>query len=304
VFIQDEWRPVAGVTVNIGGRVDDVRAAINQTRFSQRASLVWQPQAEATFHIGYARYFVPAPVDGLAEQPRDLVATSGRLQTATGHAVQSETDDYYDAGLQYAAGPLTADIDAYWRRARNLIDEGIFGAAAQTASFNYVQGRARGVELSLTYNAGRMSGWANAAIARTRGRGIASNQYYFTAGQLSFLADHWISITDAQTLTLSGGMSYRFGAVRLSADMLYGSGLRRTLPGSAVNGTHMPGYVQADVSAVWRVATFGQLPLDLRADVLNVFDRRYALADSSALGASQPQWGPRRGVFIGVEQSF
>ena len=304
MFLQDEWRPVSGVTVNIGGRVDHVKAAVDQTRFSPRASLVWQPQPETTFHIGYARYFVPAPIDGVTEKPGDLASTTGRLPTAAGNAVLPETDDYYDAGFQYAAGPLTAGIDAYWRRATNLIDEGIFGAAAQTASFNYAEGHVRGVELSLTYNAGRLSGWANAAIAEARGRGIASNQYYFTSSQLSYVADHWISTANSQSMTLSGGMSYRIGVVRLSAEILYGSGLRRTLPGGAPNGLHTPDYIQTDFSAVWRVATFGKLPLDLRADVINAFDRRYALGDGSGLGASQPQWGPRRGAFVGIEQSF
>jgi outer membrane receptor protein involved in Fe transport len=304
LFIQDEWRPASGITVNIGGRVDHVKAAVNRTRFSPRASLVWQLQPETTFHIGYARYFVPAPVDGVTEKPGDLASTSGRLPTTAGNAVLPESDDYYDAGFQYAAGPLTAGIDAYWRRASNLVDEGIFGAAAQTASFNYAEGRVRGVELSLTYNAGRLSGWANAAIAGARGRGIASNQYYFTADQLSYVADHWIRTANSQTATLSAGMSYRLGVVRLSADMLYGSGLRRTLPGGRPNGAHMPDYLQADFSLVWRIATIGKLPLDLRADIINAFDRRYALGDGSGLGASQPQWGPRRGAFVGIEQSF
>jgi outer membrane cobalamin receptor len=304
LFVQDEWRPVFGVTVNIGGRVDHVKALTDRTRFSPRASLVWQPQPEATFHIGYARYFVPAPVDGVTEKPGDLALTSASLPTAAGNAVRPETDDYYDAGFQYAAGPLTAGIDAYWRRADNLIDEGIFGAAAQTASFNYAEGRVRGVELSLTYNAGRLSAWANIAVAEAQGRGIASNQYYFTLGQLSYAANHWIRAANSQTVTLSGGISYRLGVVRLSGDMLYGSGLRRTLVGGTPNGAHMPGYVQADFSAVWQVATFGKLPLDLRADIVNAFDRRYALGDGSALGASLPQWGTRRGAFLGVEQSF
>lgn len=304
LFIEDEWRPVSGVTVNLGGRVDHVKATTDSTRFSPRVSVVWQPGPETTVHVGYARYFIPAPFDGVTEKPGDLTSTTGKLPTVAGNAVLLETDDYFDVGIQHATGPLTAGIDAYLRRSSNLIDEGIFGAAAQAASFNYGQAKVRGVELSLTYNDGRLSGWANAAVAGSRGRGIASNQYYFTANQLAYLADHWISTANSQTVTLSGGISYRLGVVRLAADMLYGSGLRRTLLSGAPNGSHMPDYIQADFSAVWRVATIGKLPLDFRADLINAFDRRYALGDGSALGASQPQWGPRRGEFVGIEQAF
>lgn len=304
LFLQDEWRPGSGVTVNAGGRIDHVKAVTDRTRFSPRASLVWQPQPETTVHVGYARYFIPAPIESAAEKPGDLAATTGRSPTISGNRPLSEFDDYYDVGIQHDSGGLTAAIDAYWRKASNLIDESQFGAAGQSVSFNYRDARIRGMEFSVTYNAGRLSGWMNIAISEAKARGIASNQYYFTTGQLAYAADHGIRPATAQTSTMSGGLSYRFDGLRLSADMLYGSGQRRTAAGGTVNGEHLPGYVQVDLSAVWRVAQFRQRPLDLRIDIVNASDRRYALSDGTSLGASQPQWGPRRGAFVGFEQAF
>nr|WP_279587897.1 TonB-dependent receptor [Sphingomonas vulcanisoli] len=304
VFIEDEWRPGAGLTVNIGGRVDHIAAVDDLTRFSPRVSVVWQPQPETTMHAGYARYFIPAPIDGIAEQPGDLAGTTARLPTATGNQPLPEFDDYYDIGAQRNVDAFTLALDAYWRRATHLIDEGVFGVAGQSASFNYRKGRVRGIEISLTYNAGRLSGWANIALAEAKAQGIASNQYYFSPVQLAYADSRWIQTANSQSITMSGGLSYRVGTVRLSTDMLYGSGLPRSTSPLTLNDDHLPGYVQVNLSAVWRVAQIKRLPLDVRIDIINAFDRRYALSDGTALGASQPQWGPRRTALVGLEQSF
>jgi len=45
-------------------------------------------------------------------------------------------------------------------------------------------------------------------------------------------------------------------------------------------------------------------PLTLRLDVTNVFDNKYAIRDGSGVGVGAPQFGPRRGVFVGVTKAF
>lgn len=304
LFLQDEWRPSDFVTINIGARIDHVKAGSYITKLSPRASLVWAPKAGTTLHAGYARYFLPAPIEGASDKPTELAATSARPPTLSGDALKPEFDDYYDLGLEQSLGDFTFGIDAYWREAINLIDEGQFGAAYQAIAFNYDHGRIRGVELSATYTANRLSGWANVAIADARARGIGSNQYYFTAPQLAYAATHMIATSGDQRYTISGGVSYRWDKLRLSADLLAGSGFRRTLSGGTPNGDHMPGYVQLNVSAVFRLATIGERPLDVRFDVINAFDEKYQLRDGTGLAAGQVQWGPRRGVFVGIEQAF
>jgi hypothetical protein len=304
LFVQDEWRAGSGVTFNLGSRIDHVATTRDFTRFSPRANVVWQPQVETRVHLGYARYVVPAPVEGAAVSASALALTSGRKPSPGGNDPLPESDDYYDIGLQHDAGPLTVTADLYWRRARNLIDEGVLGAAGESVPFNFAQGRIRGAELGLTYNQARVSGWLNLAVAGAHARGIASNQDSFTPAQLAAASAAWIVPADTQAVTLSGGGSYRFDRLRLSADVLYGSGLRRTEPGGGANAAHLPGYVQVNASAVWRLATIHAHPLDLRFDLVNAFDRRYALSDGSAIGASQPRFGPRRGIYAGFEQAF
>jgi outer membrane receptor protein involved in Fe transport len=45
-------------------------------------------------------------------------------------------------------------------------------------------------------------------------------------------------------------------------------------------------------------------PLTLRADVINLFDKKYEIRDGTGVGVGAPQFGPRRGVFVGVTKAF
>jgi len=44
--------------------------------------------------------------------------------------------------------------------------------------------------------------------------------------------------------------------------------------------------------------------LTIRADVLNLFDNVYQIRSGSGVGVGAPQWGQRRGFFIGISKKF
>ena len=44
--------------------------------------------------------------------------------------------------------------------------------------------------------------------------------------------------------------------------------------------------------------------ITLRADIINLFDKVYEIRDGSGVGVGAPQYGPRRGVFVGVSKTF
>ena len=44
--------------------------------------------------------------------------------------------------------------------------------------------------------------------------------------------------------------------------------------------------------------------LTLRADVLNLFDNQYQLRSGTGVGVGAPQWGQRRGFFVGLTKDF
>jgi len=44
--------------------------------------------------------------------------------------------------------------------------------------------------------------------------------------------------------------------------------------------------------------------LTARVDVINAFDRVYEIRDGTGVGVGAPQFGPRRGFFIGLSKSI
>jgi outer membrane receptor protein involved in Fe transport len=45
-------------------------------------------------------------------------------------------------------------------------------------------------------------------------------------------------------------------------------------------------------------------PLTVRFDIVNLFDTIYQIRDGSGIGVFAPQYGPRRGFFIGISQKI
>jgi outer membrane receptor for ferrienterochelin and colicins len=95
---------------------------------------------------------------------------------------------------------------------------------------------------------------------------------------------------------------------RLSGDFLVGSGLRadETLPdGSTIpNGSHLPYYEQVNLSVNHDFGHEGIKGPSARFDVINAFDRIYQIRNGTGVGVGASQYGPRRGFFVGVAQTF
>ena len=83
--------------------------------------------------------------------------------------------------------------------------------------------------------------------------------------------------------------------------MIYGSGLRSGF----VNLDHVPSYTQVNmgVSHDFYIVAPNK-PTTLRFDVVNVFDKIYEIRDGSGIGVFAPQFGPRRGYFVGISQKI
>ena len=143
--------------------------------------------------------------------------------------VKAERTHYFDAGISHKiTANLTVAADAYYKKIRNLIDEGQFGQALILSPFNYDKGYARGLELSATYTDNHWTNYLNFAYQKAQGQNIVSGQSLFAPDELAYIANHYIYLDHDQTYTASGGLSYKFGENQISGDMIYGSGLRRT----------------------------------------------------------------------------
>ena len=62
--------------------------------------------------------------------------------------------------------------------------------------------------------------------------------------------------------------------------------------------------MQVNLSLSHRFATAPLGPFAVRADLINAFDRLYEIRDGTGVGVGAPQFGPRRGLFVGVTKDF
>src|SRR5882757_2348503 len=310
IYLQDEWKIIPPVTVNYGLRFDKYTAYSSAHQVSPRVNAVWQALPDTIVHGGYARYLSPPPFELVGtETVTKFANTTAGASVTQADTPQAEQANYYDLGVQQKiARRFTVGLDTYYKQSHNLIDEGQFGAPIILTPFNYAQGKQYGAELTGNFTGEALSAYLNLAYQSAKGKNIDSAQFNFSQEDLNYIATHYIHLDHEQRFTASGGASYLWGDTRFSGDLLLGSGLRAdlTLPdGSAIpNGAHLPFYTQVNlgVSHVFQIDHAGTLTA--RFDVINAFDKIYEIRNGTGVGVGAPQFGPRRGLFVGISKSL
>jgi len=302
LYVQDEWTPTNPLTVNYGIRYDHVDTVVNEMQWSPRVGLTYDLSKDTRVHAGYARYFTPPPTEKIdTTSVEAFLGTTNALPSDANTSVRSERSNYYDAGISRQVGSdVVLGADAYYRDVRHLQDEGQFGNALIFSAFNYDRGKVYGLELSASWRHGSFSAYGNVGLSRAMGKGIESGQFNFDPDELAYIASHWVHLDHDQTVAASAGVSYRLESAVLSADLLYGSGLRRGF----ANTEHLPGYTQVNLGLTHPADAPLVGRLDLRVAVVNLFDRVYELRDGSGIGVGAPQYGPRRAFYVGVSKPF
>lgn len=304
-YIADEWKITNQLTLNAGLRFDQMWQYVDANQLSPRISLTWKPTEGTTFDAGYARNFTPPEQVLAAPTNLSLVQNTTAQPGVTANApVLPERSHVFDIGATqkvYAIPGLEVGMDAYYKIATDLLDDGQFGAAYVLTAFNYAKGTNEGVELKATYDHDNLHLYGNVAIARQVATQVVSNQYLFDPDELAYIASNYVNTDHAQTLTASVGGWYQWHDTKFSASMIYGSGLR---DGFANTGT-VPAYTQVNlgVSHDFNIVAPNK-PTTLRLDVVNLFDTVYQIRDGSGIGVFAPQYGPRRGVYAGITQKF
>ncbi|MGA9824993.1 MAG: TonB-dependent receptor, partial [Methylocystis sp.] len=302
VYAQDEWKIADRLTLNSGLRFDQMWQFVDTNQLSPRVSVVFKPVDETTFHIGYARYFTP-PQQALAV-PTNLALYNNTTQQPSvplSSPVRPERSNYIDTGVtQKLSKELEVGVDAYFKRARNLIDDGQFGQALVLTAFNYDRAYNAGVEFKSVYQSGDWRAYGNLAWGRQRATQVTSNQFLFDAAEFPYIATNYIYTDHAQTWTGSAGASYRWLGTLVSADLIYGSGLRSGF----ANTDHVAPYTQVNLGLSREFSTPWGKPVTLRFDVVNFLDHQYVIRSGSGIGVFAPQYGPRRGFFAGLKQEF
>jgi outer membrane receptor protein involved in Fe transport len=302
VYTQDEWKITDRLTLSTGLRFDQMWQFVDKNQLSPRVSIVYKPVDETAFHIGYARYFTP-PQQALAV-PANLALYNNTTQQPSvplSSPVLPERANYIDTGVtRKLTKELEVGVDAYFKRARNLIDDGQFGQALVLTAYNYDRAYNTGVEFKSVYQSGDFRAYGNLAWGRQRATQVISNQFLFGADDFPYIATHYIYTDHAQTWTGSAGTSYRWLGTLVSADLIYGSGLRSGF----ANTDHVSPYTQVNLGLSREISTPWGKPVTLRFDVVNLLDHSYELRSGSGIGVFAPQYGPRRGFFAGLKQAF
>jgi outer membrane receptor protein involved in Fe transport len=323
VYAQDEWKITNQLTVNAGLRFDQMWQFVDANQLSPRLSFTYKPFEDTTVHAGYARYFTP-PV--LVEAAPANIAlfnnTTGAPPSGGTSPVLPERSHYFDAGVDQKiplgcataaakdCATLDLGVDAYYKIAKDLLDNGTFGQALVLSGFNYAKGINEGVEFSAKYHNGNFQAYGNLAVGQEKATDVVSNQYLFDnvtpladlggLTELQYIATHWIYTDHNQFVTGSAGLSYLWQGTRFSTDMIYGSGLRT---GDANIGSEAP-YAQFNVGLSHEFAQPDGKPVTLRFDVVNLFDTIYQIRSGTGIGVFAPQYGPRRGYYFGISKKL
>jgi outer membrane receptor for ferrienterochelin and colicins len=317
VYLQDEWKALPDLSLNYGLRYDHFTAYTAASQTSPRLNAVWQVAAATTVHAGYSRYLSPPPFELVGAKDIALFAnTTAAALSPLADPPLPERANYYDIGVEQKFGrSLTLGLDTYDKQSRDLIDEGQFGAPIILTPFNYRYGKQYGAELTANYTTRELTAYLNLAVQSAKGKQIDSAQFNFSQPDLDYIASNYIHLDHEQQHTASGGASYLWHGTRFSADFLLGSGLRADLPlppgvttlygGTSIpNGEHLPYYTQINIGLTRAFEVGDARTLTLRFDVINLFDADYQIRNGTGVGVGAPQYGPRRGLFLGAAYSL
>lgn len=308
-YIQDEWKITNQLTLNTGVRFDQLYQFVDANQFSPRIALVYKPFDGTTLHAGYSRYFTP-PYQAQATQADIALFTDTTAQPDIPLAspVKPERSNYFDVGVdQVVFTGLSMGLDLYYKRAKDMLDDGQFGQVPILTQFNWADGYSEGGEFKINYTQGNFNAYGNFAYNISRATGPESNQYLFDADEFAYLQTHWHYTDDMQRMTGSAGASYRFmNATTVSADMTYGSGLRAgDFPQVAPNDAHATPYVVLNTGIAHDIRwSTDYKPLTVRFDIVNLFDKIYELRTGTGIGEFAPQFGARRGFYVGLSQKL
>lgn len=309
-YIQDEWKITNQLTINAGLRFDQLYQFVDANQLSPRLAVVYKPFKGTTLHAGYARYFTP-PYQAQATQSNIALFanTTNQPDIAVADPVKPERAHYFDAGVDQTVLPgLTMGLDAYYKIARDMLDDGQFGSAVVLTQFNYARGYSEGGEFKLKYTNGNFNAYGNFAYNITRAIDVESNQYLFDAATYAYLQNNYHYTDDMQRMTGSAGVSYRFAnATTVTADLIYGSGLRTgdLSDGVDPNSEHTTAYTVINTGIAHDFKWSPDYkPLTVRFDIVNLFDQIYELRDGSGIGVFAPQYGARRGYYVGLSQKL
>jgi len=211
--------------------------------------------------------------------------------------LKPEQDRYAEIGIESRVIPeLTLKLTAWGKLSTDQLDDVEVGSTNLVSPYNFKRGRAGGLEAGATAVATRwLTAFANVALEKAEGQGIASAKYLFGPDDLA--NNSWQTLDHVQTWTANAGATAREGGGLLSATTQYGSGLRT----GPTNNEHVPGHFTVDLTAGYQFLKTPGKPL-IALDIVNLFDARYAYRIANGFNGSH--WAPQRSAYLRAGAQF
>ncbi len=276
-------------------------AFVTQNQWSPRFAIEYAVDPRHYLHAGYARYFKVPPFDQVAlETVQKFANTTNAAPINSGNdKIEAETDDYFDAGVrQRLIDGVNLGVDGFYKFGHDQLDLAQLAGSVVTAPLNYRSSRAWGSDFSLTLERNGLSAYLNFSYAVLQAQHISAGAFLADdASEISYIANHWVTLDDDQMFTGSGGTSYQLWGFLLTADGIWASGYRRGF----ANTGELPPIIQFNAAIVRniRLPRFGKV--EGRISMINVFDHTYQIRNGSGIGVFSPSFGPRRTLYAAIK---
>ncbi len=303
LYAQDEWRLTTALTMNYGARFDVLDAYTHENQISPRLGFAYKATETTDLHAGYAETFTPPTLDLVSSATvNKFTGTTGAPPGTGNGTVQAERAHSFDVGVtQKLSKEIQLGLDGYYKTINNVLDEGQFGRALVYTQFNFAHGHIYGLEASANYTHDKIHAYVNFAAARGVAKTVTSGQFHLEPAELAYINNNFAHLDHDQTYTASLGGNYEIlPRTEVSVDTIVGSGLRSGL----ANTSTLPGYGQIDLGLSHDLALVPNEKTIARLSVINILNETYKIRDGSGIGVGAPQYGPRRGIFLGLSQSF
>jgi outer membrane receptor protein involved in Fe transport len=276
VYVQDQWTISKRLVLDAGLRYDAAQVIYNdaQPKYDQlqpRVGLSYLITPGTKIHVFYGRLFnLP-----LFEDLHELFASLQAGQNGS-FDIKPEKDNYYEIGVDQQLGDHhVASLTAYYKQAKDLLDDAQLLNTSLSQPFNWSEGYAYGLEFAVRGEiSNHWSDYFNYAYGIAKGQGISGGLYTF-AQNAQPTPGSWQILDHVQLHTASTGLTYTSKKFWWTTTGLFGSGLR-TGPN---NVTHSPSHFSFDTTLGYEFLKNDEWwnHIKLALDVTNILNNRYAI---------------------------
>lgn len=270
-YLQDQWVPLEGLTVNAGLRYDLFVGQVPEGMPSPRVGATYRiAPTDTRLFASVDRLFNPPPLEGIKIANSPFAGQFGQVP------VLAERDTYVQGGVEQRSPWGSLRVTGWLRREKHFLDHEEIDDSTVFVPVNVAYGKSLGMDVE--FQTGTWRGWSARgfyALSYSRGRGIVSGGVFPTTPEpagASFFLDH------DQRHTLVGNIRYEdkerdwWGTVAVK----YGSGF------TDGNGPeHLPQNVTVDLAGEKALQLTSWMRGALRVELLNVFNSRFFIATQS-----------------------